>query len=159
MKAACLTILAMLICVAAPAASVTAVEPAGLADEAAVSRLVETPAYQQIFRAFMTEEELRRQLAAGARLSPRLTELIARRMAVELAARDAAILDVLKRSVRATYTTEEVEALISFYSSPVGASAMTKALRMHERVTAGLYPILSEVKEAIRPEIEAELRK
>ena len=69
------------------------------------------------------------------------------------------MLDIYRNALRATMTAAEIQAMTAFYSSPDGRSAMRKMPAMMAVAMREMQPILLEMSERSRKELEEEFTR
>lgn len=118
--------------------------PAQNAPEALVQEYAALPAVQEMMAAMFSPETSAAQLAAtlppGMDLSDDQLARIGAIMSAELTDFQPRMEELMIAGMVETFTAEEVQAMIDFYSSPVGASILLKTQPMFTAIMAEIAP-------------------
>ncbi len=123
----------------------------------------ELPAVQAMFTSMFTPEVLGAQFRAGIPPEVQLTDDQVARIGAKLAGMlnglKPELTDMMVSGMAENFSSEELQALIAFYSSEYGASAMTKMQPFYQGVMAQLSPLIAERQTAVMPDIMAILQE
>lgn len=92
-------------------------------------------------------------LPPGAKMSPAKKEAISKVAASHVAKMKPAMENALIEAAARSYTVEELEALIAFAKTEVGASATRKGAVFAQKFNTEFRPTIRRTQAAIRPEI------
>lgn len=118
-----------------------------------------TPVQQKLMEDMLSPEVLMAQMDPTGNLIPSdKKEIIATIISEEMLAMRPVMMESIVQGMATSFTLEEITALTEFYSSPLGASAMSKmAPFMHETMTA-IGPEIQQMQLNVVKRIQAELR-
>lgn len=121
---------------------------------------VETPVQQKLLEDMFSPAGIMAQMGlTGGRLSSEQQTIIAEIVSEELQALKPEIVDAMVNGMARNFSLEEIEALTAFYSSPVGASAMSKMNPFMQQTMAELGPSFQQMQSRLVPRIQAALKQ
>ncbi|WP_299724225.1 DUF2059 domain-containing protein [uncultured Tateyamaria sp.] len=126
----------------------------------AAQAYVETPVQQKLLDDMFSPAGVMAQLGlTGGQLTLEQQETVAGIVSEELQSMKPSIVNAMVEGMAQSFTLEEIEALTAFYSSPVGASAMSKMTPFMQQTMTSLGPEFQAMQARLIPRIQAELSK
>lgn len=155
-------LLAAALCLAAPLAM------AAQASDAQVDKLLEVMRARQTVDAMLpqvaaSQRQMVAQMTAGQPLTPeqqaRLDRLLDKSMATIGRALSWDKLEPVYRDIyRQTFTGEDMDAMIGFYSSPAGQKLLDKMPQLMQNTMTGVQKLLMPMLDEMRRDIESEVK-
>ncbi len=130
---------------------------------ALAQQYADLPSVQAMFDDMFKPDSLATQFRAGLpqdfEISDDKVARIGTKMAEMMNGLRPELTDMMVSGMAENFTAEELQALIEFYSSEYGASAMTKMQPFYQGVMSQLAPLILERQKAIMPELIAILQE
>ncbi|MFL4470387.1 DUF2059 domain-containing protein [Tateyamaria armeniaca] len=147
----------VLLCVLALSTSAYAQDQSRLE---AAKAYVETPVQQKLLNDMFSPAGVMAQMGLmGGQLTLAQQKTVAGIVSEELQSMKPSITTAMVEGMAQSFTLEEIEALTAFYSSPVGASAMSKMTPFMQQTLTSLGPEFQAMQARLIPRIKAELSK